>query len=77
MKKLIIILLILTSCSSDNDPCDCYKTTYKTEIVTVIVNGVREERWQRNILSYDEIKCSDEVTAQYIGDDKYIDIECY
>lgn len=75
---LVSLTILLSGCSIDADPdCQCYRTTYKAEIVTVIVNGVREERWTRNIIDNVEIKCKDEVTAQSIGNGLFIDIECY
>lgn len=69
-------IILLAGCSKES-ACDCWKTTYETEIVEVIVNGEREERWTRNILEYKQINCSDEVEAQYVGNDTYIDVECY
>lgn len=74
----LLLIILLSGCSKPSkDDCDCYKRTFKTYVVTVIVDGVREERWGKDIISYEPIKCKDEVKAKSIGNDLYIDIECY
>jgi len=62
MKKLIIILIILTglSCSKD-DACNCEKVNYETKVtVNFNSNGMPYTTVRNEIVSTEVVPCQDE-----------------
>jgi len=76
--KLLAIILLLTSCSpEDNDGCDCTKETYRFEQGTTInSSGLPVLTSQRVTLSTEQVPCQDEQEQVEQGNGIIIDITC-
>ena len=75
--KILILLLLITSCSSDNeDTCECTKTTYEiVQDVTIGSDGLPHLYFYNNILNETIVNCQNEV-EQIPEGDLYFDITC-
>lgn len=71
--KLIIILLILGSCTSGKiDECGCEKTTYYYEdLSTEYIENV-----ETYIVSVEDVSCVEPVKYKHIKDNLFYTIEC-
>lgn len=78
--KLLLITLLITSCSSDSielDDCRCEKETFTFEqSITLGVNGLPVLSFNKVVLSNEAVNCQDEQDQVSIGNDIYFSITC-
>lgn len=78
--KLLIIALLLVSCSKDSvdeEGCECLKETYTYEQgATIGSNGLPVSTFNRVTLSIEEVVCQDEQEQTSLGNNNYFVIEC-
>lgn len=71
-----IILLILTSCSAEDD-CVCEKETFKQEYDIVFIGGLPKTIVIKNTISKEIVPCQDEQKNISLGNDIFFNVNCY
>ena len=78
--KLLLITLLLSSCSEDrieDDSCRCNKETFTFEQTTTIGGGgLPVLTYERITLSNEDVACQDEQEQVSQGNDIYFTITC-
>jgi len=82
-KNLLLSLAVLftvtfnTSCSTDDDVCNCVKTSYEfDQYVITGPNGLPVMTFDKIILSDESVPCQDEQEQTSTGNNVYYDINC-
>jgi len=74
---VLFAVTFITSCSTDDDGCNCVKTSYEfDQYATTGTNGLPVMTFDKIILSEENVPCQDEQGQTSAGNNVYYDINC-
>jgi len=75
--KILLISLLILSCSANDDDCNCEKETYRYNQYTVTgSNGLPHLTFDKEVLSIETVNCQDEQDQVSQGNGVYFNITC-
>lgn len=75
--RLLLLTLLIVSCSSEDEDCNCIKQTYIYDQVAVIgSNGLPTLQFTKVVLSQEQVTCQPEQTEVELTNGELFDIIC-